>query len=290
MAFKMSIKGRIIGVDMGGTNIRAGVVENGVLGKVVKIPTPAESSKDEVVDTLAELISKLEPSSVEAIGIGVPTIVDVERGIVYNSTNIKDWDEVHLKQILEEKFSIPVFVNNDANCFAAGEKHYGKARGYRSAVGLVLGTGLGSGLIINGQLYEGRNCGAGEIANLPYLDHNYEYYCSGQFFRDELKFSAHEAFLLAEKGDLSALAMFSTFGDHLGKFMQAVLYAYDPEVIVLGGSVSRAFAYFSQSMFSSMADGCIFPNSLKNLIIEVSELENAAIYGAASLIFEKKKS
>jgi glucokinase len=283
----MNRRERIIGVDMGGTNIRAGVVEKGILVEVVKVTTPAESSKDEVVEAVAELILKLDPASVSAIGIGVPTIVDVEKGIVYNATNIKDWIDVPLKAILEEKFNIPVFVNNDANCFVAGEKHFGKAKGFKSVVGLVLGTGLGTGLIMNNQLYEGRNCGAGEIGNLPYLENNYEYYCCGQYFKDELKIPAHEVFRLACEGDSQALKHFETFGFHLGKFLQAILYAYDPELIVFGGSVSKAFRFFNQSMFTSLKEGFIFPNSLENLKIEVSELENAAIYGAASLVLEK---
>jgi len=273
---------------MGGTNIRVGLVNDGKLGQVVSIPTPGNASRNVVLDQLIRLISKFVPDSFEAIGIGVPTVVDVENGIVYNATNIKDWKEVPLKSILEKEFSVPVFVNNDANCFAAGEKHFGKAQGYKSVVGLVLGTGLGAGLIINDRLYEGRNCGAGEICNLPYKEHNYEYYCCGQFFKDELKFPAHEAFQLAGEGGEMALSMFKTFGYHVGKFMQAILYAYDPEVIVLGGSVSKAYSFFSKSMFSSMEEGFIFSNSIANVKIEISELENVAIYGAASLVIEKR--
>jgi len=277
----------IIGVDMGGTNIRAGRIENGRLGLVSKIPTPAHLPKNEVVEAMANLISSLSPTPSESIGIGVPSIVDVEKGIVYHATNIKDWDEVHLKTMLEERLGLPVFVNNDANCFAAGEKHFGKAKECSSVVGLVLGTGLGAGLILNGHLYEGRNCGAGELANLPYLSHNYEYYCSGQYFRDELKIPAIEVFSQASQGEPTALGHFDTFGFNLGKFLQAVLYAYDPQMVVLGGSVSQAYPFFKESMMHSLVEGWLFPNSLNNLSIEVSELDNVAIYGAASLALEK---
>ena len=283
------MKKKILGIDMGGTNIRAGLIDTGKLGKVISVSTPAEATRDVVIGALASLIQQFNPETVDAIGIGVPTIVDVENGIVYNATNIKDWVEVPLKQILEERFHVPVFVNNDANCFVAGEKYFGKAKGYQSIIGLVLGTGLGAGLVINDQLYEGRNCGAGEICNLPYLKHNYEYYCCGQFFKDELKIAAHEVFRLASNGDTVALQHFETFGFHIGKFLQAILYAYDPELIVLGGSVSQAFPFFSPSMYRSLNEGFIFPGSLKKLKIETSELENAAIYGAASLALEKRR-
>jgi glucokinase len=277
---------RILGIDIGGTNIRAGLIENGELDKVFSVATPADASQKVVLDTIIDLISRFNSLSLDAIGIGVPTLVDVEKGIVYNATNIKEWKIVPLKSIIEEKFRIPVFINNDANCFVVGENHFGKAKGYKSVVGLVLGTGLGVGLIINNQLYEGRNCGAGEICNLPYLDHNYEYYCCGQYFKDEFKLPAREAFLLANQGIQTALLMFEGFGNHLGKFMQAILYSYDPEIIVLGGSVTCSYPFFKESMFRSMADGFIFPISLENLRIEVSELENIALYGAASLVYE----
>jgi glucokinase len=283
----MTEKNIILGVDMGGTNIRAGLVENGKLGKVLSVATPANAPQENVIDALFGLISQFDLLSVETIGIGVPSVVDVEKGIVYNTTNIKEWVAVPLKAILEEKFHIPTLVNNDANCFVAGEKHFGKAKGYKSVVGLVIGTGLGAGLIINNQLYEGRNCGAGEIGNLPYLEHNYEYYCCGQFFKDELKIPAHEVSRLAGKGDKEALQHFETFGKHLGKFLQAILYAYDPQLIVFGGSITKAYPYFSKSMLNAITDGFIFPNSLNNLTIKISSLENVAIYGAASLVLEK---
>jgi glucokinase len=282
-------EGKIIGVDMGGTNMRAGLVENGILGQIEKTSTPAQATGEAVVETLIQLLLKLDPKSASAIGIGVPTIVDVEKGIVYNATNIENWKEFPLKQILEERLQIPVFVNNDANCFAAGEKYFGKAKKFSSVVGLVLGTGLGTGLILNNRLFEGRNCGAGEIANLPYLAHNYEYYCSGQYFKDELKTSAAEVYNRAVGGDSEALKQFEDFGMNLGKFIQAVLYAYDPQLIVFGGSVTKAFPFFSRAMFRSMEEGFIFQNSLKNLKIEVSEMEDVAIFGAVSLVLEKMK-
>lgn len=187
---------------------------------------------------------------------------------------------------MEEKLGIPVYVNNDANCFAAGEKQFGKAKGYSNVAGIVLGTGLGTGLIIKNRLYEGMNCGAGEIANLPYLLHNYEYYCCGQFFKDEYHIHGEQLLQRSRSGDLKAKKIFNEFGFHLGKFLQAVLYAYDPGLIVLGGSVSGSFDYFKESMYNSMNNGFIFPESIKKLKIEISDIKHIALYGAASLCFD----
>jgi glucokinase len=85
-------------------------------------------------------------ASVTGIGIGVPSVVDVETGIVYDVTNIPSWKKVELKSILETKFGLPVRVNNDVNCFILGEHRHGVARGFRSVVGLAMGTGLGGGI------------------------------------------------------------------------------------------------------------------------------------------------
>ncbi len=196
--------------------------------------------------------------------------------------NIPSWKKVHLKEILESRYNLPAYINNDANCFALEEKYFGKAQAYKSIVGLTIGTGMGSGLIFNGKLYEGVNCGAGEFGNIPYLNSNFEHYCSGQFFAEEKPISAYEVFLNAQSGDKEALAMFNEFGFHIGQAIKSILYAYDPEVIVLGGSLSKSFEFFKDQMYESVK-GFAYSNVLKNLKIEVSDLEHSAIYGVAAL-------
>jgi len=277
----------IIGIDIGGTNIRVGLVQNHRIVRIVSALTPANETQEIVLNTIVSLIEKFMDTPVDAIGIGVPSIVDVDKGIVYDVVNIPQWKEVHLKAYLENKFHLPIFVNNDANCFAAGEKYYGKGKGYGSFVGLILGTGLGAGMIINNRLYEGKNCGAGEIGNIPYLANNYEYYCSGQFFTGEYSMPASEVAQLALRGNSSALQIFNDFGTHVGNMLQAVLYAYDPELIILGGSVSKSFSLFKFSMYKAL-DKFIYSKTLSNLKIEISEIENVAIFGAASLFYNNK--
>ncbi len=285
----MDRKYKILGVDLGGTNIRAGMVEGEKISELQVASTPSEEPQEVVLEALSEVISRFNLSGVEAIGIGVPSVVDVEKGIVYNVTNIKSWIAVPLKSWLEKRFGVPVFVNNDANCFAAGEKYFGKAKDVADVAAVAIGTGVGTGLIVRDKLYEGRNCGAGEIANLPYLAHNYEYYCSGQFFKDEHRTSGKKLVEDASGGDPEALGIFNDFGWHFGKFLQAVLYAYDPAMVVLGGSVSKSYDLFKDSMYRSLHDGFIFPGSLDNLRIELSVIDHISVYGAASLFYDKMK-
>ena len=279
----------IIGVDLGGTNIRAGKVVADKIIQLAKEPTPAAGSQSEVLEKLIAVIDKCFDENTKSIGIGVPSVVDVEKGIVYDVVNIPSWKVVPLKDILESRFKVPVYVNNDANCFALGEKYYGKARSCKSIVGLTIGTGMGSGLIFNGKLYEGKNCCAGEFGNIPYLNSNFEHYCSGQFFSEEKSTSAIETNKRALLGDLAAIQLYAEFGSHLGQAIKSMLYAYDPEIIILGGSLTKAFDLFKPAMLDAIKD-FDYPSVLTNLKIEISELEHSAIYGAAALYLNSDHS
>jgi len=272
----------IIGVDLGGTNIRAGKVVADKIIQLIKEPTPAAGTQAEVLDELIAVIDNCFDKNTKSIGIGVPSVVDVEKGIVYDVVNIPSWKVVPLKDILESRYKLPVYVNNDANCFALGEKYYGKAMNCKSIVGLTIGTGMGSGLIFNGKLYEGKNCCAGEFGNIPYLNRNFERYCSGQFFSEEKSISAIDAFNQAVLGDQAAIQLFSEYGFHMGQAIKSILYAYDPEIIILGGSLTKAYDFFKPAMMEAIQN-FDYRNVLTNLKIEISELENSAIYGAAAL-------
>lgn len=278
----MESTNNLIGVDLGGTSIRAGRITDNKIVHHTRVPTPSNGTVEEVMEQIFSVINECINSSTTSIGVGVPSVVDVDLGIVYDVTNIPSWKVVPLKDLLEIRYKLPVFINNDANCFVVGEKYFGKARQYKNIVGVTLGTGLGCGLIFNGKLYEGSNCGAGEFGNVPYLSHNVEYYCSGQFFIDEKKVSAIDVYNKARTGDLNSLQIFKEYGFHLGVALKSILYAYDPEVIILGGSISQSFDFFKDAMFQALQDFA-FSNVLANLKIDVSELENSAIFGAAAL-------
>ena len=152
----------VIGVDLGGTNVRAGVVEGGRLTDVRSVTVRSQGSEQDVLEDVFSAIDPIMRPDVAGIGAGVPSVIDLKAGIVYDVQNIRSWKKVPLKARLEERYRLPACVNNDANCFAAGEKYFGRAKPYDHAVGLILGTGLGAGVIANGRLYSGINCGAGE--------------------------------------------------------------------------------------------------------------------------------
>ncbi|WP_209330027.1 ROK family protein [Lunatimonas salinarum] len=272
-----------IGIDLGGTKIQVGIEKN---GEIISQTKALLKEKDSLSSTLKQVINFIKPlmnHGVEGIGIGVPSVVDVKNGIVYNVTNIPSWKKVELKAILEKEFAIPVYVNNDVNCFAIGEHRFGLGMQFRNMVGMSIGTGLGSGIIIDNKLYTGINCGAGEIGLLPYKDKNIEYYASGNFFSSFYDTTALDAYKAAKAGDPEAMSQWNEFGLHFGAAVQAVLYTYDPEAIIIGGSLAKAFSFFKDSMEESFKD-FIYPEIIKKLNILVSNNENIALLGAAALV------
>jgi len=272
----------IIGVDLGGTNIRAGLIQG---GEVLQSISHKLTNKHSLEATLEQIITVIEPlvcEEVEGIGIGVPSIVDVDNGVVFDVVNIPSWKKVELKKILEEQFHKPVFVNNDVNCFALGEHQFGAAQPFDSFVAISVGTGLGTAIVINRELYLGVNCGAGEIGYFPYLDKNLEYYSSSSFF-DIHDTTAEELFYDAQEGKPKALQVWQEYGHHLGNVLKVVLYAYAPQAVLLGGSISNAYKYFEESMYLSM-DDFMYPSLLKQVKVIHSKTENIALLGAAALV------
>ncbi len=273
----------VIAVDVGGTNLRAGRLEQDKILVQKSIPLCDKDDLQKTLDQVISLIRSVHDKSVTGIGIGVPSVIDLETGTVRDVTNIPSWKKVELKSILEEEFHLPVRVNNDVNCFILGEHRHGVAKGFRNVVGLAMGTGLGGGVIINNELYAGSNCGAGEFGMIPYLDDTLEAYCSGWYFIKKQNTTALSAFNKASEGDKQALESWHDFGKHVGNAIKLVVYSYDPQAIVLGGSLSNAYNFFKDSMYESMKD-TVFPESIKKLKLFVSDNSNIALLGSASLI------
>jgi glucokinase len=271
-----------IAIDLGGTNVRvATVLPGGQVERIISEPCRSKGSEEEVLEHIFSLIDELMTPEVDGIGIGVPSVVDTDKGIVYNVVGIPSWKEVHLKDRLEERYHIPASVDNDCNCFALGVTSFGRGQGYREAFCVTLGTGVGGSLVIDGQLYRGRNAGAGEIGSIPYLDRDYEYYCSSRFFVGKGT-SGKEAAVAAANGDPEALKIMNEFGVHVGKLVQMIMFAYDPAVIILGGSISKAYPLFCDAMWKEIRN-FPYPKSVGNLEIFQSEQVHAAFLGAANL-------
>ena len=267
---------------MGGTQIRAGIVVDNDISSIAAQKINPLGTAEEILEDVFRFTDPLINTSVTAIGIGVPGLANAAQSVVYDVYNIPAWTEMHLQQLLQDRYHVPVLVNNDANCFALGEYHFGKGKGHDSMIGLTIGTGLGSGIILNHQLYAGENGGAGEFGMMDYLDKYYEYYACGQFFDNIYGVSGEAVFERAKNGDAEAKRMYEEMGFHLGKAIRSILYAFDVGLIVLGGSVRHAYPFFSKPMWE-LINGLIFRKAKEKLKIEISELSNSGIFGAAAL-------
>ncbi len=276
----------VIGVDIGGTKISAGLVKNNRLIKSHTLPTPADKGPEEVLQAIITAIKQLHAEHFTGIGAGIPGLVDTQKGSVYDVQNIPGLSGMALRDELQKAFNCPVEINNDANCFVLGVKNHGEGKPFQHLVGLTLGTGLGGGLILNGKLYEGVGTGAGEFGSLPYKNSILEHYCSGQFFTREYGITGKEARERAVNGDKKAEEMFREFGHHLGTAIRIIAHTFAPEAVILGGSVSNSFWLFEKGMWEILHR---FPYAhvIDHLQIMPATAPDIALIGAASLIKKK---
>lgn len=274
----------VIGVDLGGTNVRAGRVGHGLVAHAA-MSLRDTGNRQGVIEDLCTTIDRVLTPEVKAIGIGVPGLVDPLQGIIYNVTNIPSWKAVLLKRTLEARYHLPVHIDNDANCFALGEFHYGQGSGSEFMVGLIIGTGLGAGVIAQGHLFTGAHHGAGEIGVLPFRESTLEHYLSGRRFIRVHGVDGQTLLGRAESGDAEAMQAFADFGTDLGFAVKTLLYVYDPDTIILGGSVSKAFPFFEAALRNALSD-FLFPHVLPKLRILPSQEAHMPILGAAALCLD----
>lgn len=256
----------VIGIDFGGTSVKLAVVEGeSLVTGVYRIPTQEFDNPDQLIDRIAEEIGVIRSQypAVGAIGIGVPGAVNFFSGMTYNLTNVKGWSEVPLRDIMTAKTGLPTVIENDANCMAYAEWKYGAAKGYRHGVCVTLGTGVGGGLILNGDLFRGANCAAGEIGQMsidlngvpgPYGNTGALERYIGNRQISEMAAAIYAAkgiplpadaspealAALAGQGDAVALEVWHEVARCLGFCLMSVVYLLNPEVIVVGGGVSEA--------------------------------------------------
>ncbi|PKP40276.1 MAG: sugar kinase [Bacteroidetes bacterium HGW-Bacteroidetes-13] len=272
----------LIGVDLGATNVRSGAVVKDKLTKTYADKLPENKSKEGVLQSIYTAVEAVWNEQIDAIGIGVPSVVDRAKGVVYNVQNIPSWDEVPLKTLLEKRFGVPVYVNNDANCFALGELHFGKGKRYKHFVGLAIGTGIAGGIIQNGKLLIDVNCGSGEFGEMCYLDSKFEDYCSGIFFEKHHQTAAKTVFEKALKGDEKARQIVSEFAIHLGKLIKTIVCAIDPEAIIIGGSIAKSKAVYHPLLMNELQD-FPYPRSIQKLKIDYTDTHEVQLLGSAYL-------
>lgn len=310
----------LIGVDIGGTTIKIGFFsQQGTILDKYEIPTNTNNMGIQIIPDVAQSISnkrkelQVEKKSIMGIGVGAPGFIIDEVGVIEEAVNI-GWKDVHLGGELHEQTGFPVFVGNDANLAALGENWMGSGNQARNFVAITLGTGVGGGIIANGQLLTGVNGTAGEIGHITVDPNGYPCNCGkkgcletiasatgiakqamkiidvmpesnlAKHFQKVGDITAKDVFDLARTGDQNCLQIVRRTGDVLALVLSNIATIVNPSKIVIGGGVSKAGKLLLDAIKHSFN---IY--ALERLVrvceIEKAQLGNdAGIYGAAYLV------
>ncbi len=256
-----------IGIDFGGTSIKLGLVAaGGLTQRAESISTLAYHRAEDLLAAMLVAIDSLRAQNpdVVAVGAGLPGIVDSRSGIVHHLTNVPGWVNIPLRELLAMHTGLPAVIENDANAMAYAEWKFGAGRRHANVVCLTLGTGVGAGLILNGQLFRGSHMGAGEVGNMsidfrgvpgPYGNFGAleRYIGNGPIaVRAAARYEAagqprpitecipHLLSEAALQGDVVAREIWEETGVMLGASLADVVWLLNPDAIVLGGGVAQA--------------------------------------------------
>ena len=264
-------EGRAIGIDLGGTQVRAALVEGGTLLTRAAEPTDVVGGPEAVLRQIAGLIERVSPEGqpVQAIGVCSPGPLDSETGTILNIPTLPGWDGLPLRDILAERTGLPVALENDGIAAAFGEWRHGAGRGLQHLVYVTVSTGIGGGVIVDGRLLHGRRGMAGHVGHLPLgadgpacscgASGCFEALASGRALgaaarkavrgqpeslmlgRDPHHLTARDVVEAARAGDGLALRLLALEAQWLGLGFVALLHLYSPEAIVMGGGVAEGF-------------------------------------------------
>ena len=293
----MNRKQVAIGVDIGGTKIRAGIVDaEGTVYDVPRtIPTCAEMPGEQIVqrllDLLKETLCQADEYDVLGIGVGCTGPLDLRRGMLLEVENLPTLNNYPLQKVLEEALQLKVKMENDANALILAESLWGAGKDADTVLGFTLGTGIGCALVEHGKVWHGNNDCAGEIWTSPYREGILEDYVSGnavtrlyeQYTGQHL--SGSEIAALAEGGEETAKRVWNEFAQALSYALSWTVNMLDPQTVVIGGSViksanlfwEQADASFRRYVCRSVADSV----SLKQAALG----DDAGFIGAAALFF-----
>jgi len=307
-----------IGVDLGGTAIKIGLIaEEGRIICKLERSTPVSEGFEAVVGTINLMISdiiektKIDRSDIKAIGAGVPGACS-EDGLMYSAINLS-WENVEFAKRLKELTNIDVYIENDATVAALGEVEFGAAKGKRNVVMLTLGTGVGGGIVINNQIFSGSNGMGSELGHMIIGENYYDCNCGNNgcletfasataiikytqklleedeknsLIRDKVegnykKIDAKLVFECAKLGDELALKSVKRFVKYLSIGIGNIFNIFDPDIVLLGGGVSKAVDYIMESLIKETYMHITFDYDIRDRIAVAKLENNAGILGSA---------
>ncbi len=304
---------KVLGIDLGGTNVAMGVVnENGKFLARKSMKTKVSEGFERVVERMAQLAKELinQVGGVSKIGIGSPGSIDHEKGVVRFSPNFPGWINVPLSAEMERKTGVSVTLENDANAFVMGEKWFGKGKGYTDIIGITLGTGVGGGVITGGKLLRGSKGIAGELGHIVVEPNGYPCGCGNhgcletiasatgiarlakewkERYPDSIisEFSAKEVMDAARAGDPLGIKVLEIVSQSLGTALGSLIHIFNPQLIVIGGGVSRAGDVLLSAIKKRTHENVMrsFWNTYEIVLSDL--VDDAGIFGAASMGFEE---
>lgn len=308
-----------IGVDLGGTNVRVGIVSS--KGKILyslKSPIPRKRNRKTLLHHIAELVegnldwAKQKKLKIQGIGLGSPGVLSIKKGIVRQSPNLPEWVNVSIAQYFKKRFKLPFVLENDANAAALSEAWIGAGKKANSVICVTLGTGVGGGIVLNHKIWHGYNDGGGEIGHIVIRDQGEKCRCGNwgclevyasatgivryakkllkttetkSFLRDQ-PISSQAIFAAARKKDRLALKVTQHAAEMLGAGLASLVHIFNPEIIVVGGGVSLNKNLFPP-LRAAVKKRC-FTQLTQHLKIVPAQLgDNAGLIGAARAYFIK---
>jgi glucokinase len=312
----------IVGVDIGGTNVKVGLVSlGGVVYKKAVFSTKAYPTKAKLIKALLSHIESLiaegniKRKDIRGIGIGSPGLVDSDRGIIHYLVNIAGFTQVPLKRIIEKRLRIPTFLDNDVNVVCLGELYYGRGKGARNMVCITLGTGVGGGIVINGALYRGSSLSAGEVGHATINEHGPSCNCGNygcmetyvgnaaivkhalRRLRNNKKSLMYELAQrktsnitpkiiseAANRGDAVAKDILQETGQHIGVGLSTIVNILNPERIIIGGGVAEAGKILFDAIRMTVQKRAMRVPAQTVSIVKSKLGQDAGLIGAAALV------
>lgn len=317
-----------IGVDLGGTNTKVGLVSR--KGKIIAerdLITKDYKGRQELIGAIISGIEELmlrrglRKTDLLGIGIGMPGLVDIERGVVHYLVNIPGWNNVSVARLFEEHYEVPTSLDNDVNVMALGELVFGAGRGTKNMLCITLGTGVGGALIIDGKLYRGSTLSAGEIGHMPINIDGPRCNCGGfgcleryvgsQFIaksavdcikkgektsipklvNDRLSEITPEVISEAARyGDKLAVRIWQDTGRYLGIALAGAVNLLNPERIVIGGGVAGAGKVLFDAIRAGIKQRAMKLPAKTVKVVRAELGENAGVIGASVLVRRRTRN
>jgi len=309
----------VIGVDIGGTNIRAGAVDHqGTILSRMRISTEARLGGEVILDKLQRVVSDLQKSvpdrRLKAVGFGIPGAIRSREGIVTQAPNVPSWDGLPIRKLLEDRIQCACFIENDANAVALGEMWVGAGRGYSHICCLTLGTGVGGGVIIDGELLRGADGMAAELGHIPIQADGVRCNCESRgclemfasatgilqmlhsassrdpenplFHLSQEELTTAAIYEHAKNGNALALQIFRDAGNGLGAGLAAFVNMFNPEIIIIGGGVAASWDLLIPSALETMKQRAFKAPAQRVKVVRAEKADDAGVNGSAYVAWD----